>query len=512
MSSIRTRGAHPRGGGEHISSRPSRRCCGFWLIPAEAGSTRRARHSSRTGWAHPRGGGEHQSACRERAGAGGSSPRRRGALPAVHFASCAAGSSPRRRGAPSEDARPGRVSGLIPAEAGSTSRNGIEAGVAGAHPRGGGEHNRSEIADIAEIGSSPRRRGARGAPVSRGASPGLIPAEAGSTDHVIRELTRCGAHPRGGGEHTPRPFAREVELGSSPRRRGAPRPASTWRRASGLIPAEAGSTRATTARSARRTAHPRGGGEHVVTRRGALPGRGSSPRRRGARRHRSDHGRTGGLIPAEAGSTLQASSDTRSAGAHPRGGGEHRVAVDRFPEGLGSSPRRRGAPERREAVRALHGLIPAEAGSTRPRHDVPGARRGLIPAEAGSTVRRPRSRMTPTAHPRGGGEHVECRRAKAEYEGSSPRRRGARSLTCAGRCGRGLIPAEAGSTDSAPTAAPSDRAHPRGGGEHRSANPADPQHEGSSPRRRGAPVAPLELPQTPGLIPAEAGSTRGRAT
>src|SRR5664280_119110 len=136
-------------------------------------------------------------------------------------------------------------------------------------------------------------------------------------------------------------------------------------------------------------------------------------------------GRWLGLIPADAGSTL-----------------EPGVLV---PQLLGSSPRTRGA-----HVKALALVFHV----------------GLIPASAGSTRLNAHQDMQRRAHPRVRGEHAEtCQRAP-KVEGSSPRPRGAQGECNDTRTRMGLIPASAGST---------------GRPEARAGTP-----RGSSPRPRGA--------------------------
>ena len=90
-----------------------------------------------------------------------------------------------------------------------------------------------------------------------------------------------------------------------------------------LIPASAGSTSRTSGLTGIPWAHPRVCGEHVPARGFHRPGRGSSPRLRGARGF-SDFMVLGtGLIPASAGSTSAQAVTTIYESAHPRVCGEH---------------------------------------------------------------------------------------------------------------------------------------------------------------------------------------------
>ncbi len=289
----------------------------------------------------------------------------------------------------------------------------------------GGEHVRSAWAHPSSGGSSPRGRGARLGEGADVAGPGLIPAWAGST-RAARGRGRVPlAHPRVGGEHR---FSWSEHLrlaGSSPRGRGAQCRRCVRRAGDGLIPAWAGSTpRRVPALSSPR-AHPRVGGEHRCALPSAVRVRGSSPRGRGAHPLGVAAVVRQGLIPAWAGSTRSRSRSSWRAGAHPRVGGEHPHGSSKTRFSKGSSPRGRGARQRRPAALQEPGLIPAWAGST-------------------PSTRSPRA--TGWAHPRVGGEHRTVTCPVGLRPGSSPRGRGARSGEPGPVGPAGLIPAWAGST------------------------------------------------------------------
>ncbi len=339
------------------------------------------------------------------------------------------------------------------------------------------------------LGSSPRWRGALDRPGRQAESAGLIPAVAGSTCRDGSGWLTGRAHPRGGGEHSPKFHDHDVGVGSSPRWRGAR--CSGWRalRSVGLIPAVAGSTRSAppprTPTSPKR-AHPRGGGEHTVSGVTRSQPVGSSPRWRGAPGGAVLPLQCGGLIPAVAGSTSRPPGKSSPTRAHPRGGGEHLTVTRRAASVTGSSPRWRGAPRHPPGRRLRH---------------------GLIPAVAGSTCRNRARRLRPRAHPRGGGEHSFAASDQISARGSSPRWRGARASATPASRAHGLIPAVAGSTPVRSAQRVRRWAHPRGGGEHCSARISPGRRKGSSPRWRGALVGHLELLAPWGLIPAVAGST-----
>jgi len=235
----------------------------------------------------------------------------------------AAGSSPRRRGAPPvHQSRnfPGRI---IPAQAGSTCSRRRSLWWGSDHPRAGGEHWYGGMQYSMIGGSSSRRRGARGMRRRPSRRRRIIPAQAGSTSVLKRQLEAQKDHPRAGGEHR--------------------QPASPT-----ASPGD----------------HPRAGGEHPRSRPLLHFGRGSSPRRRGARGHRlRRHPRTG-IIPAQAGSTVIVCGSRLVPQDHPRAGGEHLFRGLRGRRPQGSSPRRRGAPGRGQRGHPRRGIIPAQAGST----------------------------------------------------------------------------------------------------------------------------------------------------
>ena len=91
----------------------------------------------------------------------------------------------------------------------------------GAHPRLRGEHKRYSTESLLASGSSPLTRGAR-LKLSYGSTIiGLIPAYAGSTRNSPTAHAPHGAHPRLRGEHQRENVRNQQDLGSSPLTRGA---------------------------------------------------------------------------------------------------------------------------------------------------------------------------------------------------------------------------------------------------------------------------------------------------
>ena len=133
--------------------------------------------------------------------------------------------------------------------------------------------------------------------------------------------------------------------------------------------------------------------------------------------------------------------------------------------------------------------------------------RGLIPADAGSTDPLKGNNMAKKAHPRRRGEHHPVQGLVHQARGSSPQTRGARRVTHGNRWHARLIPADAGSTLGVDTRPAFSRAHPRRRGEHLTVEAVARLFEGSSPQTRGAPVRYGLKIRSLGLIPADAGST-----
>ena len=211
-----------------------------------------------------------------------------------------------------------------------------------AHPRVGGENPGSDAHPRSGRGSSPRGRGKLdGGGASRPVM-GLIPAWAGKTRRVRPTDARRTAHPRVGGENWRSCVGWRRKHGSSPRGRGKLGFCSNVEQVQGLIPAWAGKTfaRGTSIRHPR--AHPRVGGENLGRREMFRFLVGSSPRGRGKRYPRSRSGSARRLIPAWAGKTWRRGLKGHSDEAHPRVGGENAAYVGDVPNDTGSSPRGRG--------------------------------------------------------------------------------------------------------------------------------------------------------------------------
>ena len=274
------------------------------------------------------------------------------------------GSSPRVRGRPGGGGRVDAVPGLIPAGAGqTTARRRIWSPVK-AHPRGCGadSHPRDRTDD--RQGSSPRVRGRLQLLRHQLQLLRLIPAGAGQTIIACLLCASCGAHPRGCGADWRGPTMRRTGSGSSPRVRGRPPRAAHFKVHTGLIPAGAGQTCASSSHAAGESAHPRGCGADSSLVSAISSPLGSSPRVRGRRDEDPDCRDGCGLIPAGAGQTPALWWTTTHSTAHPRGCGADSNAVGKTAHWQGSSPRVRGRLVPRTTHGVPHGLIPAGAGQT----------------------------------------------------------------------------------------------------------------------------------------------------
>ena len=335
------------------------------LIPAHAGKTPAARRSATWPTAHPRSRGENGQRSAAYFASQGSSPLTRGKLSSLSDCECNPGlipahagktqykktvyqvyaahprsrgenceawrmttpdrgSSPLTRGKPV--ARPSHpaLMRLIPAHAGKTDRLVQDLPPARAHPRSRGENGSKAAPVTIAGGSSPRGRGKRDAGSERVRRCGLIPAWAGKTPPGWASA-RCRSR---------------------------------------LIPAWAGKTSGCPSTRSEYRAHPRVGGENLEDNWGVLEADGSSPRGRGKLAREAATSTSTRLIPAWAGKTISCSFSFAFASAHPRVGGENLVTTGSYDGNLGSSPRGRGKPAAVMRRTRRTRLIPAWAGKT----------------------------------------------------------------------------------------------------------------------------------------------------
>ena len=172
------------------------------------------------------------------------------------------------------------------------------------------------------------------------------------------------AHPRSRGEHGGCVRVLGACRGSSPLARGTPKSAPVAEMVFGLIPARAGNTFQVSMKAARRRAHPRSRGEHMLGASRKATAEGSSPLARGTRSDDPERPGFHGLIPARAGNTHRATLLRSPIRAHPRSRGEHMAGITSRRCSLGSSPLARGTQTVLRLIPYSAGLIPARAGNT----------------------------------------------------------------------------------------------------------------------------------------------------
>ena len=174
-------------------------------------------------------------------------------------------------------------------------------------------------------------------------SGGIIPACAGSTNVTSPVKNRYGDHPRMRGEHFPCSLVSHTRAGSSPHARGARLAVVEELGRPGIIPACAGSTPLPLPLAFACRDHPRMRREHLKTIPRLLWRWGSSPHARGAHVRVLTYHNCVGIIPACAGSTRPRARRSTSSGDHPRMRGEHSFITALRRRGGGSSPHARGA-------------------------------------------------------------------------------------------------------------------------------------------------------------------------
>ena len=138
---------------------------------------------------------------------------------------------------------------------------------------------------------------------------------------------------------------------------------------------------------------------------------------------------------------------------------------------------------------------------------LPGFGLRIIPADAGSTMPIRTNKIAHKDHPRGCGEHTSAGVRFADSRGSSPRMRGAHPSDLRIVCQPGIIPADAGSTRTDQGTFTGFMDHPRGCGEHEVTSSSFWSLSGSSPRMRGAHIIHFVYQIMERIIPADAGST-----
>ena len=414
------------------------------IIPAHAGNSDPLTSTSRRGTDHPR-------AC-------GELFRNLGTLGSLF------GSSPRMRGTQAQRIEELVEHRIIPAHAGNSMDMAWSRLAQADHPRACGELDGHGVVSSRSGGSSPRMRGTQlsdclGARRSR-----IIPAHAGNSSNEGGAVRWNSDHPRACGELMSGLFARALALGSSPRMRGTPRRSAGAPCRSRIIPAHARNSHFGFGHWRGRSDHPRACGELLDGETERAYDAGSSPRMRRTRAGLVGRLRSGRIIPAHAGNSLDTQPGRHATADHPRACGELLNRSRGVPLITGSSPRMRGTPDRLAAV-----LAPKR----------------IIPAHAGNSLRLSPPTACRTDHPRACGElwlHVDRPHALV---GSSPRMRGTPCRASHTAIRTRIIPAHAGNSHWCSNPGWPSTDHPRACGELCLRAAPLRFRRGSSPRMRG---------------------------
>ena len=322
-------GSSPRVRGKHVSCFTMRDC--LRIIPARAGQTYVVMNTTGVDPDHPR-------ACGANADNGQTVATRNG-------------SSPRVRGKLARSAQVGHGVRIIPARAGQTHARHAPARTSPDHPRACGANVRGARYAVLRDGSSPRVRGKPGGDPPVGHQLRIIPARAGQTPACSHCRRTFPDHPRACGANS--------------------NSVSEYGKGGRIIPARAGQTLRPDDVAGPDADHPRACGANLPCEQSHEVTAGSSPRVRGKRTDSAAVSCTDRIIPARAGQTPPACTGARRTSDHPRACGANLPLHHCFPHGIGSSPRVRGK-LRRIGRRGRGGrIIPARAGQTAGRCQLP---------------------------------------------------------------------------------------------------------------------------------------------
>ena len=234
------------------------------------------------------------------------------------------GSSPLARGLLTTIRCPGCGCRIIPARAGFTPAIEGRPRDPRDHPRSRGVYGRRSCRGCSGPGSSPLARGLRGSPRHRPHAEGIIPARAGFTSWSPARTASRPDHPRSRGVYASRPVGCFSSGGSSPLARGLRLEGPLPARALGIIPARAGFTPPRSLTAPRAQDHPRSRGVYWGGQPSPWTTPGSSPLARGLQEDREGAQPQEGIIPARAGFTWRRATRGRGATDHPRSRGVYR--------------------------------------------------------------------------------------------------------------------------------------------------------------------------------------------
>ena len=277
---------------------------------------------------------------------------------------CGSGSSPLARGLRGLRRGAAGLIGIIPARAGFTSEA-VRTGVDGLdHPRSRGVYTSAAWAADLDAGSSPLARGLLDGRRRRRGHHGIIPARAGFTTKNAATWLNAGDHPRSRGVYLTPTRLRDFRPGSSPLARGLHRSGRRGRSWRGIIPARAGFTPDAPHQSPCGRDHPRSRGVYRAARSRRSVQGGSSPLARGLPLAATAALLGGRIIPARAGVTDHHATQQARPRDHPRSRGVYDHGGLHSEGWRGSSPLARGLLDRVGHIAPAGGIIPARAGVT----------------------------------------------------------------------------------------------------------------------------------------------------
>ena len=193
---------------------------------------------------------------------------------------------------------------FIPAHAGNSCCVRYSVRQHAVHPRACGEQASALVWRLAHIGSSPRMRGTAGCGSQTQAAPRFIPAHAGNRQAGIAGTDMLTVHPRACGEQFVQQVAQLANVGSSPRMRGTAGLSRHTTHSRRFIPAHAGNRPPIWSHRPHQPVHPRACGEQLCSALSASRSSGSSPRMRGTELVHALHDGIDRFIPAHAGNSM----------------------------------------------------------------------------------------------------------------------------------------------------------------------------------------------------------------
>ncbi len=206
-------------------------------------------------------------------------------------------------------------------------------------------------------------RGQASAYKSCTATAGITPADAGTSARICSSVRSPTDHPRGCGDKDSLPDSPDTCGGSPPRMRGQASPFQQGDSLHGITPADAGTSSSSRSSLSQSQDHPRGCGDKKSSCQLEHPTYGSPPRMRGKVAPVEKLVTASGITPADAGTSLFPLYCGRYSADHPRGCGDKGAIILLFTGLRGSPPRMRGQVSPSAEVFQFVRITPADAGT-----------------------------------------------------------------------------------------------------------------------------------------------------